>query len=256
MKQQFTAAADTPELEPYLVSIQSDTEAYYGRLRNTRSFARGASEFAKRRNSIEESALQQASEGLEEAEVGNDSRAREAEVSALALASTQDVQLRAALAFARAGDVAQSQSLGDSLNRRFAIDTLIQSFYLPTIEAAIALRQNNAAKAIELLDSTRQYELGADRTMYPVYLRGEAYLQRKEGPQAAAEFQKIIDHRGIVQNFLLGALAYLQLGRAKVIAGDKDGARNSYQDFLTLWKDADPDIPILKQAKAEYAKLQ
>jgi tetratricopeptide (TPR) repeat protein len=140
------------------------------------------------------------------------------------------------------------------------MDSLLNGYWLSTIRAAIELNRQQADKAVDLLQSASLYEEGSppplSATLYPVYVRGQAYLAAHQGKQAATEFQKIIDHRAMVQNFYLGALAHLQLGRAKAMSGDQDGARQAYQDFLTLWKDADPDIPALKEAKAEYAKLQ
>jgi ATP/maltotriose-dependent transcriptional regulator MalT len=145
------------------------------------------------------------------------------------------------------------------LNRRFPEDTLVQSSYLPAIRAAVTLHQGSAEEAVESLRAASPYELGI-RTlsldMRPVYLRGDAYLAVRQGSAAAAEFQKIIDHRGVVAKVSIGSLAHLGLGRAHALSGDMAKARTAYQDFLALWKDADPDIPILKQAKAEYAKLQ
>jgi eukaryotic-like serine/threonine-protein kinase len=181
----------------------------------------------------------------------------------LALASTRDLQLLAAMAFARAGDDARAQRMADQLSRRWPLNTVLNSYWLPTIRAAIELNRNHADRAVELLQSASTYELGQPSpnaqvggTLYPAYVRGEAYLKEGKGRPAAAEFQKLIDHRGIVVNFVLGTLSRLQMGRAEAMSGDKESARKSYQDFFALWKDADPDIPILKQARAEYAKLQ
>jgi tetratricopeptide (TPR) repeat protein len=143
------------------------------------------------------------------------------------------------------------------------LNTMLKGYWLPTIRAAIELHRKHPEKAIGLLEAASRYEMGspspsaqAMASLYPVYVRGEAYLKTGQGQQAAVEFQKLIDHRSIVQNFVLGALAHLQLGRAKIMSGDKEGARKAYQDFLALWKDADPDIAILKEAKTEYAKLR
>jgi predicted Zn-dependent protease len=165
----------------------------------------------------------------------------------------RDVQYGAALALAFAGDASRAQSLADDLDKRLPEDTIVQFIYLPTLHAQLALHRKDAPKAIEALQSSATYELCC---MYPVYVRGLAYLASHRGNEAAAEFQKILDHRGIVLNEPIGALAHLQLGRAYAMQGDTAKAEATYQDFLTLWKDADPDIPILKQAKAEYAKLQ
>jgi tetratricopeptide (TPR) repeat protein len=200
---------------------------------------------------------------LREAEIGNAARARQNAEKALALSTGLDVEVNAALALASAGDAAPARKLVDKLNREFPLDTMIQNYCIPSIRAAIELEKNNPLKAIELLNATMQYDLGGTSKsvafygyLYPVYIRGLAYLKAGQGQQAAAEFQKVLDHRGIVGNFVIGALAHPQLGRAQAMMGDKEAARKSYQDFLALWKDADPDIPILHAAKAEYAKLK
>jgi len=167
-----------------------------------------------------------------------------------------------ALALARAGDTARVQSIVDDLNRRFPLNTLIQSVWLPTIRTQLELSRGNAARAVDLMQPAATYELGEGIgslnfvCILPAYTRGEAYLAAKQGSAAAAEFQKLLDHRGLVANCWTGALAHVGLARAHALAGENAKARIAYQDFLALWKDADPDIPILKQAKAEYAKLQ
>ena len=166
------------------------------------------------------------------------------------------------MALAVGGDKVRGRELLEELKAQFPSATMVQFNYLPTLRAQFALGQNDAAKAIEALQLNIPYEFGSDPSApsnispYPVYVRGEAYLAAREGAKAAFEFQKILDHRGIVLNEPIGALAHLQLGRAYAMAGDTAKARVAYQDFLTLWKDADPDIPVLKQAKAEFAKLQ
>jgi eukaryotic-like serine/threonine-protein kinase len=178
----------------------------------------------------------------------------------LKLAPNRDVRAVAALALARAGDTAGAEKLAAELDKTFPLDTLVQRNWLPTIRAAVALERKDPNRAIELLKVTSTIELSGPTSLpiflCPVYLRGEAYLMLHDGSRAAAEFQKFIDHRGVVMNFPWGALARLGLARAHAMEGDTAKARASYQDFLTLWKDADPDIPILKQAKTEYAKLQ
>ena len=146
--------------------------------------------------------------------------------------------------------------LTEELGKRFPVDTIVKFNYLPTLHAQLALNRNDSSKAIEALQAAAPYELGTGAYLYPVYVRGEAYLTAHQGSEAAAEFQKILDHRGVVGNSPIGALAHLQLGRAYAMQGDTAKAKAAYQDFLTLWKDADPDIPILKQARAEYAKLK
>jgi hypothetical protein len=174
------------------------------------------------------------------------------------------VQYGAAFALVLAGDYAQSQALADDLESRFPEDTSVKFSYLPTLRAIFALKLGEPSKSIELLQISAPYDLGTQRStihglfgaLYPVYVRGEAYLVAHQGTQAAAEFQKILDHRGIVVSDPIGAMAHLELGRAYALSGDKTRATHAYQDFFTLWKDADPDIPILEQAQAEYSKLK
>jgi tetratricopeptide (TPR) repeat protein len=170
------------------------------------------------------------------------------------------VEPTVALTFALLGKQSEAQNLIDKMNRELPLDTLAQSYTLPTIRAVVALKSNNPAEAIDLLRVTEPYELAnvpmPPNALYPAYVRGLAYLQLGQGRQAAAEFQKLIDHRAVALLHHQGALAHLQLGRAQAMMGDNAAALKSYQNFLTLWKDADPDIPILKAAKAEYAKLQ
>ena len=185
-------------------------------------------------------------------------------MAALELSKNREAEYGAAFALALSRDFSQAQSLANDLERRFPEDTSVRFSYLPVLCARLALNHGDASKALELLQIAVPYELGVPRSsvsgefgaLYPVYVRGEDRLAARQGAEAATEFQKILDHRGIVISDPIGALAHLQLGRAFTLAGDKTKAKTAYQDFLTLWKDADPDIPILKQAKAEYAKLQ
>jgi predicted Zn-dependent protease len=171
-----------------------------------------------------------------------------------------EIQSMAALALARSGDVVGAEKLATSLDAEFPHHTLVQGYWLPSIRAAIELHGQHSDKALSALEAAEPYELAQCEPlqfgmMYPVYLRAEAYLQMRQGQNAVTEFQKLVNHRGIVLNFPLGALARLGLVRAYNLQGDSAKARAAYQDFLTLWKDADPDIPILQQAKAEYVKL-
>jgi tetratricopeptide (TPR) repeat protein len=182
---------------------------------------------------------------------------------ALKLSTGRDLQYFAALAFAYARDDARAKALADDLDKRFPEDTIVQFNYLPTVRGKRAHNQGDPSGAIQGLGGAAPYELGATRAidlnwtaMFPVFVRGEAYLAARQGREAAVEFQKILDHRGLVLNQPIGALAHLGLGRAYVLQGDIPKAKAAYEDFLTLWKDADPDIPVLKQAKAEYATLQ
>ncbi len=182
---------------------------------------------------------------------------------ALKHSTGRDLQYFAALALAYARDDARAKALADDLDKRFPEDTIVQFNYLPSVRGRLALNRGDASAAIESLGAAASYELGGTRAidlkwtaMFPVFVRGEAYLAAHQGSQAAAEFQKILDHRGLVLNQPIGALAHLGLARAHVLQGDIPKAKVAYLDFLTLWKDADPDIPVLQQAKAEYAKLQ
>jgi len=260
MTLQTTWAAAKPGVEDLLLASEADTAAYSGRLGQARGLSRQAIASAERAEEKETAGNYLAAAALREALFGNPIEARKHAAAALALSTGRDVQYGAALALALARDSAQA--LADDLAKRFPEDTVVQFNYLPTTRAQLAVSKNDAAKAVEILQTATPYELGAPAedfifmSMYPVYVRGEAYLAAQQGAEAAAEFQKILDHRGIVVNSPIGALAHLQIGRAYALQGDAAKARTAYQDFLTLWKDADPDIPILKQAKAEYAKLQ
>jgi tetratricopeptide (TPR) repeat protein len=212
----------------------------------------------------ERAALFETGPALWEAFFGNAPAARRSAMAVLDLSKGRDVEYGAALALALSGDSSQSQTSADDLERRFLEDTAVRFSYLPALRALLALNHGEPARAIELLQIAVPYEPGAPPSsffgnfgaLYPIYVRGEAYLAANQGTEAAAEFQKILDHRGIVVSDPIGALAHLQLGRAFALSGDKTKAKTAYQDFLTLWKDADPDIPILKEAKAEYAKLK
>jgi tetratricopeptide (TPR) repeat protein len=206
-------------------------------------------------------ALWQALAALREAEFGETKEARHDAERALALAPGRNVKVFAGLALARIGAMTQAQHLADDLEKENASNTVLRLHRLPTLRAAIELRRGNPEKTITLLEITKPYEFGQPSpvplgTLYPPYLRGLAFLARHDGVAATVEFQKILDHPGIALNFPVGVLAHLQIGRAYAMLGDTAKARAAYRDFLTLWKDADPDIPILKQAKAQYAKLQ
>ncbi len=262
MERQIEGQKDKPG-EDVLLSFASDTDAFYGRLSSAREKSQRAIEAARRGDAKETAAEWQMNSALREAEFGNTVRARQETASALATAATQDVQTLAALAYARTGDAAQARKIADDLAHRFPLNTMINRYWLPTIDASIEIGRNNPAKAIERLRTATEYELGTPTpqfgvggSLYPAYVRGQAYLSLHQGAAAAAEFQKFLDHRGIAVNSPLAALAKLQLGRAYVAAGDKSKARHAYLEFLELWKDAEPDIPVLKQAKVEYAQLQ
>jgi len=263
MAKQVAWAESQPGIEDELLSLEADTAAYSGQLRDAREFSRRAMGSAERAGEKETAATYSAMSGVREALFGNSVEARRDAASATARSRGRDAQYGAALAFAYAGNDKRAQMLTDDLDKRFPEDTLVQFNYLPTLRARLALNLENASRGLEILRAATPYELGMTtsstygwNSLYPVFVRGEVYLAAQQGSEAAAEFQKILDHPGIVLNSPIDALAHLQLGRAYAMQGDTAKAKAAHQDFLTLWKDADPDIPILKQAKAEYAKLE
>jgi eukaryotic-like serine/threonine-protein kinase len=258
MEQQVTWGAGKRGVEDQLLATEADTAAYSGRLRKAREFTRRAVALAESAEGKDEGASFEINAALREALFGNVVEARRMAASALAHSKDQAVQYGGAFALALAGDTIQVKSLMDDLARKSQEQNLEQFNYLQTLKAQIALNVHDSAKGAEALQAIAPYELGevGFDTLFQVFVRGEAYLAAHRGGEAASEFQKIIDHRGIVLNGPIGALAHLQIGRAYAMQGDTAKTKTAYQKFLTLWKDADPDIPILKQAKAEYAKLQ
>jgi eukaryotic-like serine/threonine-protein kinase len=261
MEQQVAWGSGNPGNEDALLSAQSDTEGYYGHLTKARDFSRRAVDSAVRADSKETAALWQVNTALREAEYGNANEAKQNAAAALKMAPGRDVKVLAALALARVGDTAGAKAMSDGLEESHPSNTVLKLYWLPTLRAAIELNGNNSTRALQFLEAAAPYELGEppptqQGTLYPVYLRAQAYLVAHNGRAAAVEFQKLLDHRGILLNFPTAAFARLGLARAYVVSGDTAKAKAAYQDFLALWKDADPDIPILKQAKAEYAKLQ
>ena len=259
MQQQVAWGAGKPGNEDRMLSAQSDAEAFYGRLSKARVFSRRAVDSAVRADSKETAALWQVNAALREAELGDTASAKQGVTAALALSPGRDVRVVAALALARMGDAPRATALVGELERSYATNTLLKLYWLPTINAAIELNKGNSSQSLVSLETVAPYELGNAgfiNYLYPAYVRGQAYLLAHNGTAAVAEFQKLLDHGGIVLNFVTGSLAHLQLGRAYAMAGDTAKAKSAYQDFFALWKDADPDIPILKEAKAEYAKLQ
>ena len=265
MRQQVSASAGQPGIEDtLLLAYQADVAAYSGRLREAEELTRRATESAERSGEKELSAGFSATSGLREALFGNAGEARRRAALAIEHSDGVDVRYASALALAYAGDTGLAQNLTEELNKRFPEGTTVQFNYLPTVRAKLTLNRGNPSDALESLRAATPYELGATtfsgeyawNGLYPAFVRGEAYLASRQGSEAAAEFQKILDHLGIVWDSPIGALALLQLGRAYAMSGDMAKSRAAYNDFLTLWKDADPDIPVLKQAKAEYAKLQ
>jgi eukaryotic-like serine/threonine-protein kinase len=264
--------AGNPEYEHFGLALASDTEAYAGHLGKARELTKRAVDSAIRADSKESGAVWQASAALREAAYGNSGESRQSATEALKLApASQGVEAEAALAFAMAGDSSRAASLAQGLNKRFPLDTQMQSLWLPAIQAQLALDGKTPAAALNALAHNSPIELGLIQfvdnisCLYPVYVRGEAYLAAGQGGAAATEFHKILDHSGIVWNCWTGALAHLGIARANALqakasqGADADAARvralNAYKDFLALWKDADSGIPVLMQAKAEYAKL-
>jgi serine/threonine protein kinase/Tfp pilus assembly protein PilF len=256
MERLVASAAGKPGSEEQLLAFASDTESYRGRLEKARELTRRAEELAVRHGDRETAAGYRLAPALWESYMGLTAEARQDAAAALALASTHDIGAGAALALAQAGDFVRAQAISDELHKRFPTDTILNMYVLPTVRATIELKRGNASSAIEVLRTTSESELANVGSLFPVYARGEAYLMLRNGSAAAGEFQKFIDRRGLVGNSPLAALARVGLGRAHALQGDTAKARTAYQDFFALWKDAEPDIPILKQAKAEYAKLQ
>jgi eukaryotic-like serine/threonine-protein kinase len=260
-ERELTWANGNAGSEDILLSTQSDTESYFGRLGKAREFSKQAVNSALGNKRNHPAAIWEINAALREAEFGSPEKARRAIASALSLSDFRDIKVMAALAQARAGDSKRAAALADEIAKAYPNDTLIQKFWLGTIRASIEINRGHLARAAELLPNARYDLAGAytdlvPGTMYPVYVRGQAYLLLHKGHEASAEFQKMLDHSGFTMNFPLGALAHLQLARAYAMNGETNKAKTSYQDFLALWKDADADIPILKQAKAEYVKLQ
>jgi eukaryotic-like serine/threonine-protein kinase len=261
MAQQIAWSVGKSGVEEGFLAMQADTAAHSGRLRQAREFTRLAIDSAQRAGEKETAATYLATSGVREALFVNKEEARRRATLAIKHSEGCDVQYGAALALLYAGDESQSQAIADNLDKKFPEGTLVQFNYLPVLRAKLALNKGKAPEAIDILRANTAYDLGMPGNYYwtalfPVFVRGEAYLAAHQGSAAAAEFQKILDHRGIVLNEPIGALAHLQIARAYAMQGDTAKAKADYQDFLTLWKDADPDIPIFIAAKAEYAKLQ
>jgi eukaryotic-like serine/threonine-protein kinase len=263
-----------PAVENFGLSLDSDSEAYAGRINKAREFTRRAVESAVRVEGKENGAIWWENAALREAAIGNPAEARSDAAAGLKLyPASQGVQVEAALAYAIIGDAAQAQTLARELNQQYPLDTQMHSLWLSAINAQIALNRRNTGDAIEQLQrALPPIEYGSIpfiaqmSCLYPSYIRGQAYLAAGQGKEAAAEFQKILDHSGMVWNCWTGALARLGVARAHAMqmktsnGAEADAARlralAAYKDFLTLWKDADPDVPIYRQAKAEYAKLE
>src|SRR5438105_1257398 len=231
---------------------ESFVAAYSGHLDSARTISRRAVDQAQKAGQRERASLWEVGAAVREALFGNRTAAIERALAALRLSHDREVQYGAAFSLALSGDPARAQSLADDLEKKFPEDTTVRFTYLPTLRAVLALDGAQPERALQALQVAAPHELGTPRSsvsglfgaLYPVYVRGQTYLAAHRGTEAAVEFQKVLDHPGIVLDDPIGALAHLQLGRAYALAGDKAKARSSYQDFLTIWKDADSDIPI------------
>jgi tetratricopeptide (TPR) repeat protein len=250
--------------EDWTANDQAFVLAYSGHLQQSRVMSHRAVELAQQARQAGRAAMYEAGAALREALFGNAAAASRNAIAALNVSKARDVEYGAALALALCGDSSRTQALANDLERRFPEDTFVRFTYVPVLHALLALSYGDPRKAIELLQTAAPYELGTPVStqfgfygaLYPVYVRGEAYRAAHRSAEAAAEFQKILDHRGIVVADPIGALARLQLGRVLALTRDKAKAKTAYRDFLTLWKNADSDIPILAQARTEYATLQ
>jgi eukaryotic-like serine/threonine-protein kinase len=260
MQRQLTDAAGTP-IEPDLLSAQSDTEAYFGRLRRADELNRRSMDVAMqaaKEDIGDKVALANIQRAFQHVELGHPSQARRSVDAAFAALDSRNTRTLAALVLARAGQTARAEAMAKELARAHPLDSFLNSYWLPTIRAASRLSRGDAEKAVQELRTVR-YEMSQPATlswpMYPVYVRGQAYLATGQGREALREFQKFLDHPGAALNCPLGALARLGLARAYTLVGDHSQARIAYESFLNLWQEADPDQPVLRQAKAEYKKL-
>ena len=263
MERAAAAAKESTEAADWMTNIEGSVAAYSGHLRRARTKTLQAMNMAQQAHQEERAAIFEAGAAVREAFLGNAREARENAQRALGLSKSRDVEYGSAFAFAASGDDASSQTIARDLETRFPEDTLVQFTYLPVLRALSALKHGRPSDAIEQLQVAAPYDLAIPGTwfgffgnLYPVYVRGQAYLNENRNAEAAAEFQKILDHSGIVCSDPAGFMARLQLARTYASSGDKTKAMSSYEAFLTLWKDADPDIPVLRQARSEYAKLR
>ena len=267
MEQEAAPSRERPGADDWMSNAEGFVSAYSGHLEEARKMSRQAVDLARKANRRETEALYEADAAVREALLGNASTARQRAGDAVALSKSRDVVYEVGFALALSGDSSGSQALTDELSRRLPEDTIVQFIYVPTIRALLALNHSQPSKAVELLQATNlgeggtpieggsEFLLGAGN-LHPAYVRGLAYLATHQAAEAAAEFQKILAHRGSVICDPVGALAQVQLARTYALSGEKTEAKSAYQEFLTIWKDADPDIPIFKQAKAEYARLK
>jgi len=266
MEREAALPREKPGVDDWMSNAEAYVSAYSGHLEEARKMSRRAADLARKAERRDTEALYEADAAMREALFGNALAARKRAGDAVELSKSRDVEYGAAFALALSGDSSRSQGLTEDLSRRFPEDTIVRFTYVPTIRALVALNHSQPSKAIELLQTAISYEggtpieggseflLGAG-SLYPAYVRGLAYLASHHRAEAAAEFQKILDHRGVVLCDPIGALVHVQVARTYALSGDKTKAKSAFQDFFTMWKDADPDIPILKQAQAEYGHL-
>jgi eukaryotic-like serine/threonine-protein kinase len=261
MEKEAARSKGIPGIEDQMLFLESETAASYGKFTQSRALLQSAVDSARRAKEIETPAEYLAHSAVREALAGNAVSAKSQAQAALMMSKGKRVASFSAIALALAGDSPHATELADDLAKRFPEDTIVQTEYLPMVHAGVALRSGDAAKAVAALEPAAAYDLGQLNDvftfgLYPIYLRGESYLAAKQGALAAAEFQKILDHAGAVANEPIGPLAHLGLARVYVQAGDSAKAKNAYREFFALWANSDADMPVLVQAKAEYAKLQ
>jgi len=268
MERQASSARSMPGAEDWIADHEAFAAAYSGQMQQAGVLARRAIDLAQQAGQNERAALFEAGMALWEGFAGNPGAARSSALAALELSKDREVEYGAAFALALAGESAHAQALADDLEKRFPEDTSVRFSYLPVLRALLALNDGDAARALELLQAAGPYELGVQRSsihgnfgaLYPVYVRGLAYLALHQGAEAATEFRKIIDHPGVVISDPAGAMARLQLARAYAMQGDaakaKSKAKAAYQDFLGLWQNADAEVPVYQQVKAEFERLR
>jgi tetratricopeptide (TPR) repeat protein len=264
MEREVRVVEKNPQTEASILQYQAMSQAHSGRMKQAEAMWQRAVALARQRGALEPAALYESSAAFCEAILGNAGEARRHAFSALDLARSRDVDFASTVALMRSGDSSGVRSLAEGLAKRFPEDLPTQFEYLPTLHALLAIERKDPVAAIAALEAAKLYDFAMPGTafhakfggLHTVYVRGEAYLAAHQGAEAAVEFQKILDHFGVLYADPVGVLAYLQLGRAFVLSGDTAKAMTSYQKFLTLWKDADPDLPILQQARTEYSKLQ
>lgn len=258
MAQQVQEVGGKP-FEDFLLRAEANTAAYAGHLKQSRELSTRAIAAARRAVGNKEAAWHEADAATIEALFGNKIEAKQRAAEALVLSNGRDVQYAAGLALALNGSAGRAKALADDLAKRFPEDTMVQFNFVPTLRAQIALSNRDVSRAVEALETTSPFELGdmqGNNPLFCIYLRGKAYLAAQHGAEASGEFQKIIDHQGVIVNSPIGALAYLQIGRAYAMQGNIAKARSAYADFLNLWKEADSDIPVLNRSQSGVCELE